>query len=61
VQLTLLKHFEFEASEYLSNEVPIILVLERWNICYSDAHRVAYLLDPRFTGIRMDKNQFLGF
>jgi hypothetical protein len=30
------------------------LVLDRWNICYSDAHAVANLLDPRFTGIRMD-------
>jgi hypothetical protein len=49
--------FEFEENQYLSHVDKAYLkklVMGRWNFCYSDAHGVAYLLDPRFTGSRMD-------
>jgi hypothetical protein len=49
--------FEFEENQYLSHVDKAYLkklVMDRWNFCYSDAHGVAYLLDPRFTGSRMD-------
>jgi hypothetical protein len=48
---------EFETNEYLSEiEKDYLkdLVLDRWNFNYSDAHGVAYLLDPRFTAAKMD-------
>ena len=48
---------EFETNEYLSEMEKAYLkklALDRWNFCYSDAHGVSYLLDPRFTGARMD-------